>query len=81
MEECILTPAFGSPSITYAEGNVGGGSEINSGIIQRAPEEVLNDWSKLPNVDSNYFLQKIQHDYEYIEKKLNALFKDRETTF
>ncbi len=79
-KNAALTPAFGSPSITYAEGKcVGGGSEINSGIIQRAPEEVLNDWSKLPNVDSKYFLQKIHDDYEYIEKKLNAsLLEDRE---
>jgi len=78
-KDAALSPAFGIPSITYAEGKcVGGGTEINSGIIQRAPEEVLNSWSKLPKIDGEYYLKAIHEDYDFIEKKLNAsILQDR----
>lgn len=40
-----LTLALGSPKIQYAEACcVGGGSEINSGLYHRVPEEILNRW-------------------------------------
>ncbi len=40
-----LTPALGKPKVAYVEGCcVGGGSEINSGLYHRIPEEVLNSW-------------------------------------
>ena len=78
-KDAALSPAFGIPSITYAEGKcVGGGTEINSGIIQRVPEEVLNSWSKLPKIDGEYYLKAIHEDYDFIEKKLNAsILQDR----
>ncbi|HWP65416.1 MAG TPA: GMC family oxidoreductase [Candidatus Limnocylindria bacterium] len=42
-----VTVALGSPKIAYAEGRcVGGGSEINSGLYHRTPDEVLDAWSR-----------------------------------
>lgn len=42
-----ITSAFGEISLLYAEGSaVGGGAEINSGIMQRAKTEVIEEWVK-----------------------------------
>ena len=41
-------PIFGNPLISYAEGmTVGGGSEVNSGLYHRAPDNVVKEWEKL----------------------------------
>jgi choline dehydrogenase-like flavoprotein len=41
-----LTAALGGTPIAYAEGRcVGGGSEINSAIIQRTPSNLLDQWA------------------------------------
>lgn len=41
-----MTVALGRPPVAYAEGRcVGGGTEINSAIIQRAPDELLDRWA------------------------------------
>lgn len=40
-----VTPALGLPSITYTEGCcAGGGTEVNSGLYRRPPEDVLVRW-------------------------------------
>jgi len=40
-----LTPAFGQPKIAYVEGRcAGGGSEINSGLYHRVPDDILERW-------------------------------------
>lgn len=40
-----VSVAVGRPSIAYTEGRcVGGGSEINSGLYRRAPDDVLQRW-------------------------------------
>ncbi|MFV0306258.1 MAG: FAD-dependent oxidoreductase [Desertimonas sp.] len=40
-----VTAAIGLPSIAYTEGScVGGGTEINSGLYRRAPEQLLERW-------------------------------------
>lgn len=40
-----VTAALGRPSIAYTEGCcVGGGTEINSGLYRRPPEDVLDRW-------------------------------------
>ena len=40
-----VTAALGRPPIAYAEGCcAGGGTEINSGLYRRPPEEVLERW-------------------------------------
>ena len=42
-----ITTSFGKLPVLYAEGRVvGGGAEINSGIMQRAPQEVVEEWIK-----------------------------------
>lgn len=41
------TVALGADKIAYVEGRcAGGGSEINSGLYHRAPEEILDSWRK-----------------------------------
>ncbi|PTY04190.1 GMC family oxidoreductase [Verrucomicrobia bacterium LW23] len=42
-----LTPAMGSPKIAYVEGRCrGGGSEINSGLYHRTPQDLLAQWQR-----------------------------------
>lgn len=42
-----MTLAHGKPLISFAEGMcVGGSTEINSAIFQRAPEELIANWAK-----------------------------------
>lgn len=43
-----VTAALGLPSIAYTEGCcAGGGTEINSGLYRRPPEEVLERWRRV----------------------------------
>jgi choline dehydrogenase-like flavoprotein len=68
-----LTPAFGSPTIAYAEGCcLGGGTEINSGIMQRVPTSILAEWGKISKEDKNVYNNKIHSQYDWVEKTLNA---------
>lgn len=47
-----LTPALGATPVAYAEGRcVGGGSEINSAIFQRAPDAVVTEWANAFRID------------------------------
>ena len=40
-----VTVALGLPSIAYTEGRcAGGGTEVNSGLYRRPPEDVLDRW-------------------------------------
>ncbi|MFN7937884.1 MAG: GMC family oxidoreductase [Bryobacteraceae bacterium] len=40
-----LNPALGDAKVAFAEGRtVGGGSEINSGLYHRTPDEILDRW-------------------------------------
>jgi choline dehydrogenase-like flavoprotein len=42
-----MTATMGSTPIAFAEGRcVGGGTEINSAIFQRAPDEVVESWAR-----------------------------------
>ncbi|HWC00732.1 MAG TPA: GMC family oxidoreductase N-terminal domain-containing protein, partial [Bryobacteraceae bacterium] len=42
-----LNPAFGSPKVVFVEACcLGGGSEINSGLYHRTPEDVLENWRR-----------------------------------
>ena len=65
-----LTPAFGNPPIAYAEGRcVGGGTEINSAIFQRAPKEILNEWdSQIKDFNAT----SLEKYYNWAEKTVNA---------
>jgi choline dehydrogenase-like flavoprotein len=42
-----LTVSMGSPPIPYVEGRcVGGGTEINTAIMQRTSDDLLNEWAR-----------------------------------
>ena len=46
-----LTPCLGRARVTYAEARcLGGGSEVNSGFFQRAPDDILRAWN-IPDLD------------------------------
>lgn len=63
-----LTVALGNPKIAYVEGRcVGGGSEVNSGLYQRCPEEVLDEWIRTHDM---------QDMKNYLEPHYNALDKE-----
>ncbi len=67
------TMALGRPFINFVEGKcAGGGSEINSGLYHRIPEEVLSSWE-----DNNEILfdrQELASCYESIEEKLSISY-------
>ena len=47
-----VTAALGRPAIAYAEGCcAGGGTEINSGLYRRPPEDVLRRWRESHGLD------------------------------
>lgn len=64
-----LTPTFGKPKIPYVEGScVGGGSEVNSGLYHRIPEEVIKKWENefkvegIKNSDLEPHYKAIEHN-------------------
>lgn len=72
-----LTPAFGNPSITYAEGRcVGGGTEINSGILQRPPEAILDYWATIDSKNKDFYSKNINEYFDWIESTLSANIRD-----
>lgn len=47
-----VTVALGVPSIAYTEGRcAGGGTEVNSGLYRRPPEETLERWRRRYSID------------------------------
>ncbi len=67
-----LTPAFGTPPIAYAEGRCWGGStEINSAIVQRAPETVLKEWADAYGV-AGASADELAPYYDWVEATVNA---------
>ncbi len=57
-----ITTGFGKTSVLYAEGKaVGGGAEINSGIMQKVTMQVINEWVK--NNDIKKFSPEILNCY------------------
>ena len=71
-----LTPALGKSPIAYAEGNcVGGGTEINSAIFQRVPEEIEHYWAKeIPDLDTG----ELAPYYDWAGDVVNASTTDGE---
>ncbi|WEX91693.1 GMC family oxidoreductase (plasmid) [Sinorhizobium garamanticum] len=67
-----LTAAIGRPPIAYAEGCcVGGGTEINSAIAQRADSDLLDQWRKLYKIE-NFTPDELARYYERAETTVNA---------
>ena len=72
-----ITPAFGSPSITYAEARcVGGGTEINSGILQRPTDSILREWAEYDYNNSDFYNKYIHEYFDWVETNLNASIKN-----
>ena len=67
-----VTVALGLPSIAYTEGRcAGGGTEINSGLYRRPPDEVLARWA------SDFSIADLDHDEvsaiaDEVERALNV---------
>ncbi|PDT44814.1 oxidoreductase [Sinorhizobium fredii] len=67
-----LTAAIGRPPIAYAEGRcVGGGTEINSAIAQRADSDLLDQWRKLYKIE-NFTPDELSQYYGRAETTVNA---------
>ncbi len=69
-----ITPTYGNPKITYVEGEcVGGGSEINSGLYHRLPDDILNNWVKDYHV-KNLSNSDLNEHYNQIEKDITVSY-------
>ena len=65
-----ITTTLGNANIAYTEGSTfGGGSEINSGLYHRTPENILKSWKKTFSLKSTLSDDLSPH-FESIEKKL-----------
>jgi choline dehydrogenase-like flavoprotein len=69
-----LTAALGRPPIVYAEGRgVGGGTEINSAIFQRADGKLLDEWAERYGID-DFGVDELSPFYERAERAVNVSF-------
>jgi choline dehydrogenase-like flavoprotein len=67
-----LTAALGAPPVSYAEGCcVGGGTEVNSAIMQRAPDALLTAWASRYRIN-DYGPEQLAPYYEEAETLINA---------
>lgn len=67
-----LTMAFGRQPVAYAEGRcVGGGTEINSAILQRTPPELLERWGTQFEIE-DFSASHLAPFYERVETLLHA---------
>ena len=68
-----LTLTFGNTKINYAEGKcLGGGSEVNSGLYHRVPDQILQNWELKNNLTINR--SDLQSSYEENEKELSVSY-------
>ena len=68
-----LSLAFGKTNINYAEGKcLGGGSEVNSGLYHRVPDQILKNWELKNNLKINR--KELQKSYEENERELSVSF-------
>lgn len=66
-----ITTGFGKISLLYAEGSaVGGGAEINSGIMQRVQKSVVEEWVK-NNQLKNFSFDQLSKYYDEIFSLIN----------
>jgi len=69
-----LNAALGDPIISYAEGRcVGGGTEINSAIMQEPPKELIENWENKYSID-NFNYKDINTYVEKALKRVNACY-------
>lgn len=68
-----LTVTFGNSKVNYVEGMcVGGGSEVNSGLYHRLPENILELWEKKNNL--NFDKKLLEESYIANEKDLSISY-------
>lgn len=68
-----ITVAMGRTKTNYVEGRcVGGGSEVNSGLYHRIPEEVLVKWEKANEI--SFDRSQLENSFEQIEKDINVSY-------
>lgn len=68
-----LTVTFGNSKVNYIEGMcVGGGSEVNSGLYHRLPENILDLWEKKNNL--NFDKKLLNESYIQNEKDLSISY-------
>ena len=66
-----ITTSFGKTSVLYAEGNaVGGGAEINSGIMQKVSPQVLSGWVQNNNI-KELTAEGLDERYDKVLKLIN----------
>lgn len=69
-----LTAALGRPLVAYAEGRVvGGGTQINSAIIQRVPEDLLARWIRDWRIEG-LTIEQMAALYDEVECLLHAAY-------
>tara|TARA_B100000686_G_C16754314_1_gene954489 strand:+ start:411 stop:1769 length:1359 start_codon:yes stop_codon:yes gene_type:complete len=62
---------YSKPNIAYAEGRtLGGGSEINSGLYHRIPENILSEWKQNFEIEE-LTPESMEEHYKFIEEWLN----------
>lgn len=67
-----VTVAMGNPSVAYVEGRcVGGGSEINSGLYYRLPDDIREVWRQKFNIEA-FGEADLSPHYEAIERDLSV---------
>jgi choline dehydrogenase-like flavoprotein len=72
-----ITTGFGKISLLYAEGSVvGGGAEINSGIMQKASKEVIEQWIK-NNQLKNFSADILDKYYDKIFDLISPIEADK----
>ena len=73
-----VTAAIGNTPIAYAEGScVGGGTEVNSAIVQRAPNELLDQWAIDFSIKS-FGSKELKPYYDKAYQAINATSSDGE---
>lgn len=72
------TVSLGKPKISYVAGKcVGGGSEVNSGLYHRIPENVIKQW-KNDYVLKDVSEESLERHYEFCEEMVNVSFAPKE---
>ncbi len=67
-----MTVALGKPPVAYAEGScLGGGTEVNSAIVQRAPDPLLNEWANKYQI-ADFGADALRPAYDWACQKLHA---------
>lgn len=67
-----ITPIIGRPNIALAEGRcVGGGTEINSAIYHRPPDDVIKRWQRDFDI-KDFSIDNFLPFYERIEKDISV---------